>query len=190
MACTLTLIAGQPTPGGADEGVLAAARRALDEAEIQGRPYEMCAALAHLAACYRADGALDVASALFDQALHWARVSGSTDLLVDLLCQACDLSAGPKPDTDTPPGAPTRRGTGAERARSLATEATALSAHVADPAWESKVLLRLSDVLDRLGDHGEALTLQMRALSLMSGSAGSDDAGAAVGAAPAHTTLQ
>lgn len=194
MACTLTLITGQPTAGPADEAVLAAARRSLDEAEVSGRPYEMCAALSHLASCYRADGAIDVAVALFDQSLHWARVSGSTDLLVDLLCQASDLSAGPKQQADAsgpaPAHAPARHDAAADRARGLAAEASSLASHVADPAWESKVLLRLSDVLDRLGDHGDALTLQMRALSLMSGAADSADAGASTGTAPAHTTLQ
>ena len=35
------------------------------------------------------------------------------------------------------------------------------------PHWEIKVLLRASDVLDRCGDHDDAITLQTRAMELM-----------------------
>jgi hypothetical protein len=38
---------------------------------------------------------------------------------------------------------------------------------VADPDWEIKVLLRVSDVLDRCGDRDDAVQLQTRALRLM-----------------------
>jgi len=37
----------------------------------------------------------------------------------------------------------------------------------ADPQWEIAVLLRLSDLFDRLGDHDDAIALQCRAAGLM-----------------------
>ena len=56
-----------------------------------------------------------------------------------------------------------------ERTRDWAFEATGLAGHVADPQWEIKVLLRISDVLDRCGDHDDAVELQSRAMRLMYG---------------------
>ena len=50
-------------------------------------------------------------------------------------------------------------------------EASATGARsVADPQWEITVLLRVSDVLDRCGDHDDAVALQSRAMRLMYGS--------------------
>ena len=45
----------------------------------------------------------------------------------------------------------------------------ALAGHVADAQWEVTVLLRISDVLDRCGDHDDAVQLQARAMGLMYG---------------------
>ena len=49
-------------------------------------------------------------------------------------------------------------------------------ARVADPQWEIKVLLRVSDVLDRCGDHDDAVELQSRAMRLMYGDAATPEA--------------
>ena len=49
----------------------------------------------------------------------------------------------------------------------MAFEAARVAAHAADPHWEIKVLLRASDVLDRCGDHDDAITMQTRAMTLM-----------------------
>ena len=54
-----------------------------------------------------------------------------------------------------------------ERAREQAEEAARLAQHTADPAWELAVLMRASDVLDRLGEHVQAIALHCRALSLI-----------------------
>jgi len=54
-----------------------------------------------------------------------------------------------------------------ERTRDRAFEASAMAAHVADPDWEITVLLRISDVLDRCGDHDDAVALQSRAMHLI-----------------------
>ena len=56
-----------------------------------------------------------------------------------------------------------------ERTRERASEVAGLASGVSDPEWEVKVLLRISDVLDRCGDHGDAVELQSRAMRLMYG---------------------
>ena len=53
----------------------------------------------------------------------------------------------------------------------LAFEAICLAGQATDPCWEIKVLLRVSEVLDRCGDHDDAISLQTRALALMSSEA-------------------
>ena len=55
-----------------------------------------------------------------------------------------------------------------QRAHAYAAEAARLAAQVSDPAWEVKVLLRVSEVLDGMGSHSEAIELQCRAMTLMS----------------------
>jgi hypothetical protein len=72
-----------------------------------------------------------------------------------------------------------------ERARDHAFEAAALARQASDAHWEVKVLLRVSDVLDRCGDHDDAISLQTRALTLMSHEAsGFGDLAAEPGAQP------
>jgi hypothetical protein len=56
-----------------------------------------------------------------------------------------------------------------EAARDHAFAASARAHRVADPDWEIKVLLRISDALERCGDHEDAASLQVRALQLMVG---------------------
>ena len=51
--------------------------------------------------------------------------------------------------------------------RFMAFEAARVATRAADPHWEIKVLLRASDVLDRCGDHDDAITMQTRAMTLM-----------------------
>ncbi len=100
----------------------------------------MCRVLADLARACR--GLHDLASteSYLDEALRWARVSGSSDLA------AC------------------------ERMRDHAFEAATLAHRVADGHWEAKVLMRVGEVLERCGDRDDAVLLQTRALRLMSGS--------------------
>ena len=115
------------------------AAAALDAAEAGGQPQAVSLALARMAACYRSVREMASAESHYEEALRWARSGGSTDQVVDLLCDLCETAA-------------------------------AVAGQVADPEWEASVLLRISDVLDRCGDHDDAAQLQVRALRLMSGS--------------------
>ena len=54
-----------------------------------------------------------------------------------------------------------------DRARDCAFEAARLASQCADAQWEITVLLRVSDTLDRCGDHDDAIALQCRALQLI-----------------------
>jgi hypothetical protein len=140
----------------------------LDAAEARGQPFEMSQALAEVARCYRALRIWSTTEQSLERALRWARVTGSTDLLVDLLCETSEAACALAEQLDA-----AKRGKGRparERARDHAFEATTLAAHTADTHWEVQVLLRISDVLDRCGDKDDAMLLQTRALRLMSGS--------------------
>jgi hypothetical protein len=144
---------------------LRAAAAALDGAEQQGQAHAISAALAQMAHCLAAMQALAPAETYLESALRWARAAGSTDHTVDLLCALCDLAERLASSQD-------QRAAGLghaarERARDHAFEASLLAGRVADPDWEIKVLLRVSDVLDRCGDRDDAVQLQTRALRLM-----------------------
>lgn len=143
------------------------AAAALDLAERFQQPLEMSLALAQMARCYRALRALGAAESCLERALAWARTLGAADQAVEILClwaeTSCALAEQHGLDAS-------RHGYAAlERARDRAFEATGLAGRVADPQWEIKVLLRISDVLDRCGDHEDAVALQSRALRLMYG---------------------
>ena len=143
------------------------AAAALDAAEQRGQPFEMSQALARVARCHRTLGALASAESFLETALRWARVVGSTDLRVDLLCELCESAERLAQSLDAQePGSghPAR-----ERARDHAFEASTLAGRVADPAWEVTVLLRISDVLNHCGDHDDAAQLQSRAMHLLAG---------------------
>ena len=144
------------------------AAAALDVAEAEGQAHQISRALARVAACYRSLCAMASAEAHFDAALRWARSAGATDEVVDLLCELCETTVQLSQDQEA-----LGRGQGRaarERTRDHAFEATTLAGRVSDPHWEATVLLRVSDVLDRCGDHDDAALLQVRALRLMSGS--------------------
>ena len=157
----------------AEDAVRRALRQAvaaLDAAERRCQPVEMAQALATLARCYAALGELPAADTCLQAALRWSSAAGATDQSVDLLCQLCegaarqaDVALAAEPDRQAPIRA------ARERARSHALDAAALAGRVADPGWEVKVLLRISDVLDRCGERDDAVMLQTRALRLMAG---------------------
>jgi hypothetical protein len=52
--------------------------------------------------------------------------------------------------------------------RARALEAAGLAGLAADPDWEVAMLLRVSEVLDRCGEHRESIAIQTRALTLIS----------------------
>jgi hypothetical protein len=153
----------QPDPAARE--MLRAAASALVAARQQGQANAISAALAQIARSLAAMQALAQAESYLESALRWARAAGCTDQTVDLLCALCDLAERLASSQD-------RQAAGLghaarERARDHAFEAGLLAGRVADPDWEIKVLLRVSDVLDRCGDRDDAVHLQTRALRLM-----------------------
>jgi tetratricopeptide (TPR) repeat protein len=151
-----------------DHPAHAALRQAVadvDAASLHHQPMAMSQALARVARCYVALPMWSAAITCYQQALRWARVTAATDHLVDLLCELCETQAefAQALDAQRPgSGHPAR-----ERARELAFEASALASRVADPGWEVKLLLRISDIHDQCGDHDDAVLAQTRALRLM-----------------------
>lgn len=122
---------------------------------------------AHLdvARAYADEGALASAEAHLERALAASLALAGVDAQVDLLCELGELAARSAEHAER-----ANLGSGldaTQRARQHAAAAAQLAAHVSDPAWEVTVLLRISDVFNRLGDHVDASTLQSRALRLM-----------------------
>ena len=134
------------------------AAAALDVAERYQQPLEMALALAQMARCYRALQALGPAATYLERALAWARTLGAADQSVEILCllaeTSCSLAELHANDDSRHSHA------ALERTRDRAFEATGMAVHVTD-------LLRISDVLDRCGDHDDAVQLQSRAMRLM-----------------------
>jgi tetratricopeptide (TPR) repeat protein len=158
------------TPDGTDSAREAMRRAAarLGRAQALAQPFELSQALAEVARCYRALGIWSTAESSLEQALRWGRLAGSTDLVVDLLCELSEAACALAEQLDAK--AAGKGGSARERARDHVFEVTTLASHTADRHWEVQVLLRLSDVLDRCGDRDDAMLLQTRALRLMSGS--------------------
>lgn len=140
--------------------------RRLDEAELRSDPSEMSEALAGISRCYRAACAWTIAIDYMQQALRWTHAVGGVDQRVQLLCELAELacSAAEGCGMSDSHDAHTAR----ECARDRAFEAARIAIHAADAHWEVRVLLRVSDVLDRCGDHDDAIALQTRALTLIS----------------------
>ncbi len=146
-------------------------------AERYLQPLEMSLALAQMARCYRALQALVPAETCLERALRWARTFGAADQTVEILCLLTETSCA---QAELLAQDDSRRSHAAlERTRDWAFEAASLAGHVSDPQWEIKVLLRISDVLDRCGDHDDAVQLQSRAMSLMYGTCIETDDGKA-----------
>jgi tetratricopeptide (TPR) repeat protein len=143
---------------------LALAIHALDLADAAAPALKM-RALADVAHCYRALGALSPAESYLQQALRWSRLIGSADASVDLLCELAELAVEEAAGLSEEDAGAVHRAR--ERARDLAFEAAQQACHAADAHWEVQVLLRVSDALDRCGDHGDAIALQCRALHLL-----------------------
>lgn len=147
---------------------LRAAVAALDAAEAASEPAQLSQALAEVARRHRSVGALSEADWYAKRGLAVARGLGAADASVDALCMLAELAlerAERLTGQDEPRGAHRLR----DAARDHAFEATQLAQHAADPQWEVTVLLRVSDLFDRLGDHEDAIALQCRALGLITG---------------------
>ena len=158
------------------------AAAALDRAEQFHQPLEMTLALAQMARCYRGLQALVPAERYLERALAWAHTLGAIDQSVEILCLLAETSCS---IAESQSHGKARGGHAArERTRDRAFEVAGLAGHVADPEWEIKVLLRISDVLDRCGDHGDAVELQSRAMRLMYGPHAAGDAAETPSPAP------
>jgi len=157
----------RPLPTHAREA-LRAAVAGLDAAEAAAEPARLSQALADVSRCHRELGGLAEADWYARRGLSVARGLGAADASVDALCGLAELSLERADRLDG-----NDEGRGARRlrdaARDHAFEATRLARHAADPQWEVTVLLRVSDLFDRLGDHEDAIALQCRALSLITG---------------------
>lgn len=159
----------------------------LDLAELTGSPFAMSHALAEVGRCHRDLQAEASAEAYFEAAVRWARFMGSTDHLADLLCELADASVRvalaqdlqsmmpPEPQMAGERDGRTTGGHAArERARDHAFEVSQLVGRISDPACEARVLLQVCDVLERCGDHADAMQMQLRALNLIGGVAPRD----------------
>jgi hypothetical protein len=153
-------------PYGPERAALELAVRRLDDAERDREPAAMSEALAGIARCYRALAAYPTAMDFMHQALRWSYALGGVDQRVELLCELAELSCEAADAAHGDDGERQRR-LARDCARDMAFESARVAAHAADPHWEIKVLLRASDVLDRCGDHDDAITMQTRAMTLM-----------------------
>lgn len=131
------------------------------------RPALMCQAHRDLADALGQMKAYSPAQAHLRQSLRWARAMGAADLQADLQCGLAEMGACAIEHAQIlgMSGASVRRAR--DHCRDLALEAARLAPLTTDPEWELRVLLRASDVLDRCGDHDDALSLQQQALALM-----------------------
>jgi tetratricopeptide (TPR) repeat protein len=137
----------------------------LHTAQLGGVPHELYEAWCEAARGWVELGAYAAAEAHFEHALRWSQLLGAADPAVAVMCEVAELNAVQADRLERE-----ERGAGRpalRRARAYAQEAARRATEVADPAFEVKVLLRVSDVLDRCGRHEEALALQVRALRLM-----------------------
>jgi tetratricopeptide (TPR) repeat protein len=155
-----------PLPYGPARKALDLAVRRLDQAELQRDPSEMSEALAGISRCYRTLAAWAPAIDYMKQALRWTHAVGGVDQRVELLCELAELACSSADASETAESREVH--IARECARDRAFEAARIAMHAADAHWEIKVLLRVSDVLDRCGDHDDAIALQTRALTLIS----------------------
>lgn len=167
-----TLSSASTVPDSPARAALAAALAALDRVESRGEPSVIAHSLGDVAQCYALLGMHAHRRWYLQQALRFASILGAVDASVDILCQlaeahveACKDGAdrAALDDDDDPRRAHSAR----DQARDSIFEATRLVHRSADPQWEVTVLLRVSDLLDRIGDHDDAIALQRRALTLI-----------------------
>jgi tetratricopeptide (TPR) repeat protein len=154
-----------PAPLNADPDARAALREAMDAldlAQASGLAWAVAEAHLGLARHYRQLGEPGFALTLLLQGLAAAQ---GADQRVELLCYCIGTLAEHAEQLEA--SHPSAASAARDSAREHIAEAGRLAARVADPHWEVKVLLHLSDVLDRFGDHDDALQLQHRAMRLM-----------------------
>ena len=139
------------------------AMRVLDLAEASVKPHTMCQAQAQVARCLMVMKDFDSAEAYLGKALGSTRLIPGVDARVDLLCELAEVTASLAESK----AEDTARYAALERSRDHAFEAARLAGQTTDSHWEIKVLLRISDVLNRCGDHDDATHMQERAITLL-----------------------
>ena len=158
---------------GLTRDALRLAMQQLSEAEVRegpGMAAALCHALTEAARALAGLHAYSPAESYLAEALRWAGVMGGPDLRADLQCALAEVAsnAADQAQLHCEHGERGVACTGArDRARDHAVEAARLAGQATDPHWEVKLLLRASDVLDRCGDHADAVLMQQRALVLM-----------------------
>lgn len=141
------------------------AQASLELARATHQPVRLAEALVELGRCARRAGLAQAAAAHFDEALGWAGLLEAPDLMADLACERGELAADAVAGTPSAPDRHDPIGLDAWlTARGCAAEAAALAARVSDPEVEVRLLLRASDLFDRLGATVEAGALQVRAM--------------------------
>ncbi|MBP6902331.1 MAG: hypothetical protein KBC73_19745 [Burkholderiaceae bacterium] len=142
------------------------AMRQLDAAELQAQPAAMCHALAGVATALLALRDPLSAQAFLNRALRWSAAVAAPDLGADLLCALAEAAclAAEQIEAEQAEGCARAE---RDRARDHAFEAATLAGRAADPFFEVRLLLRVSDVLERCGDHGDAVQMQTRAMARM-----------------------
>lgn len=154
---------------GAARDALRQAMHTLNSAElVEGshRAPAMCQALTEAAGALAALHAYGPAESHLAQALDWALQMGGHDLSADLHCAWAEVATNAA-DLAQAQGERARCRAARDRAHAHAAEAARLAGQATDPQWEIRLLLRASDVLDRCGDHDDAVLLQHRALLLL-----------------------
>lgn len=141
------------------------AMSALDHAEQDASPDAVIPALVQAAYAYRSLGAPAIADWYLRKAIGAARAHGTMQSIVTVLCASADLAAAVA-NTKAGCDNDTRR-SARDRARDHGFEAALLAAQSEDAGWEIDVLMQVSDVLDRCGDHDDAVALQCRVLELI-----------------------
>jgi tetratricopeptide (TPR) repeat protein len=157
---------GGALPSGALANTLRLSVRLLEMARVRNRPSEVAQAHAQVGRCYKALAAWPTAQSYLEQGIRWAHLAGSVDLAVDLTCDLAEVACSAAESQENCDSLAAHHAM--EAARDHAFEAARMAGQSADPHWEVKVLLRVSEVLDRCGDHDDAISLQTRALTLIS----------------------
>ncbi len=161
---------GDALAGGPARHALAGALQQLTLAEAMTgacQPAGLCQALTGVARALSNLHAYGPAESYLASALRWAVVMGSADACGDLHCALAEVATNAAELADEHDHPPAAVYHWQDRARDHAFEVARLAGHATDPHWEMKLLLRASDVLDRCGDHEDAVHLQQRALVLM-----------------------
>jgi hypothetical protein len=152
-------------PSAVSRQALQLALRVLDLAEVHAKPHDMCQATLQVARCLKVMADYGSAESYLGKALGWSALVPCVDARVELLCElsevaVCHAEALADEEHHAQHAA-------LERARDHVFEAAQLAAQTTDAHWEVKVLLRVSDTLNRCGDHDDAAWLQDRAIALL-----------------------